>query len=378
MRILTITSGGQISNGALLAAIQSAHGLADRGHDVSFLSPANSFADKHVDRSKLQVINGNLNRWPLNELTRTRDWIEQNAIDIVHTHCSRANAFGVLLRRLYGIPVVATAHANKIQLHWCFNDHVVAVSDATRRFHIRRNLVLPWKISTLLNPIDTHRFQPTSESEKTAVRESLGLFPDSVLLSIVGNVIPRKGHIDAVRAVAKIASHVPTVRLAIIGRASEEDRKPLEQEAARLGVAENVLWLGHRDDAAALMAATDILLCPSLDEPFGLVAPEALACEVPVIATAVGGFLTTIQDGETGYLVRPRSPGEIADAALQLVRNPSLRRCFGRRGRSWVTEHLSPNAHFSTLEATLHTVINKSLHRRKAKSVLGFHAEKVA
>lgn len=368
MKILTIVSGGRISNGALLAAISNAHGLADRGDDVSLLVPQDSFVDRHIDRARVNVLNGTLDRWPLTELSRIRQWVVEHEIDIVHTHCSRASAFGVLLRRLYGIPVVATAHANKLQLHWCFNDHVVAVSDATRRFHISHNLVPPWKISTVLNPIDTNRFKPIDDEQRSVLRASVNLPPDSTLLCIIGNVIPRKGHADAVKALARIIDIVPSARLVIMGRGSEKDTKDVERVAEKFGVADKLCWLGYREDAASLMAAMDIVVCPSIDEPFGLVAPEALACQVPVIATAVGGFQTTIQDGETGYLVRPRCPEELAAAMLQLIRNPSLRRSFGQQGRRWVCEHLSPDAHFEQLCAVLSNVAeHATAYRRKTK-----------
>jgi glycosyltransferase involved in cell wall biosynthesis len=366
MNILTITSGGGTSNGALLAAIQNAHGLADRGDTVSMLVPPGSFVDRNIDRSRVQVLHSPLDRWPLTELSRIRHWIAEHGIDVVHTHCSRASAFGVLLRRLYGIPVVATAHANKLQLHWCFNDHVVAVSDATRRFHISHNFVAPWKITTILNSIDTERFKPVAEDSRLALRSSINLPSDSLLLCIVGNVIPRKGHVDAVKALAKVIDLVPSARLVILGRGADEDTKVVKQVAEKFGVSDKLCWLGYREDAASLIAAMDIVLCPSLDEPFGLVAPESLACEVPVIATAVGGFQTTIQDGETGYLVKPRCPKELADATLQLIRNPSLRRNFGQKGRRWVMEHLSPDVHFSQLRGVLERVAgNATTHRRR-------------
>jgi glycosyltransferase involved in cell wall biosynthesis len=371
MKILTIASGGGLSNGALLAAINNAHGLAERGDAVSMLVPPGSFVDRNIDRSRVEVLHSSLNRWPFTELNRVRRWIEEQEIDVVHTHCSRASAFGVLLRRLYGVPVVATAHANKLQLHWCFNDHVVAVSDATRRFHISHNLVPPWKITTILNPIDTKRFKPASEETRLAVRVSHDLPEDSLLLCIVGNVIPRKGHADAVQALAKIVDLVPHARLVIMGRGGEQDTKAVKQVAEKFGVSDKLCWLGYREDAASLLAAMDIVLCPSIDEPFGLVAPESLACEIPVIATAVGGFQTTIQDGETGYLVKPRCPEELAAATLQLIRNPSLRRNFGQQGRKWVMEHLSPDAHFSQLRSVLQRVAdNATSYRRRIKSNL--------
>ena len=173
------------------------------------------------------------------------------------------------------------------------------------------------------------------------------------------------------RAIRKIVNLIPSVRLVIVGRGSDQDTKVVKQVADQLDVSDKLCWLGYRDDVDSLIAAMDMVLCPSLDEPFGLVAPESLACEVPVIASAVGGFKTTIQDGITGYLVKPRCPDELAAAMLQLIRNPSLRRNFGLQGRKWVMENLSPNAHFSQLRSVLQRVAdNATAYRRRTKSKL--------
>jgi glycosyltransferase involved in cell wall biosynthesis len=371
MRILTIASGGSTSNGALLAAIASAEGLASRGHEVTVLTPKGSFVDSRVNRKRVSVLNGSLDRWPLTELRRIRDWSDAHDIDIVHTHSSRASAFGAMLRRFYGIPTVATAHANKIQLHWCCNDHVIAVSDATRWFHMSRNLVAPWKITTVLNAIDTERFKPISQSHRDQVRLELGTTPNAILLGIVGNVIPRKGHVDAVKALATLVERFPETRLVIVVRGSTEDVKEVQQVADDVGVRDALIWTGYREDIASVLGCLDVLLCPSLAEPFGLIAPETLACEVPVIATRVGGFLTTIQDGETGYLVRTRAPEELANAASQLLRNPELRRRFGIQGRQWVQANLSPGPHFDSVERILSDVAKtarRSNRRAPSKS----------
>ncbi len=161
MRVLTIASGGSEPNGALLSAVHTAHALSNRGHEVFVLAPRDSFVARSTDPHLAQVVNSPLNRWPLSEVNRIGRWCRDHQIDVMHTHCSRASAFGVMLRRIHSIPVVATAHATKIQLHWFLNDHVIAVSEATRRFHIRFNLVLPRKITTVLNPVDTERFRPS-------------------------------------------------------------------------------------------------------------------------------------------------------------------------------------------------------------------------
>lgn len=364
MRVLTIASGGSDPNGALLSAVHTAHALSRLGHEVSVLAPQDSFVARSIDSSLAQVITSPLSRWPLTEIHRIGRWCREHQIDVLHTHCSRASAFGVMLRRLYSIPVVATAHATKIQLHWFLNDQVIAVSEATRRFHMRFNLVAPRKITTVLNPVDTERFRPVNLATKAALRAELGLASNAVLLGIVGNVIPRKGHADAIKALAGLVTQYPAAKLLIIGRGCQAEIERLTMLADQLGVANSIIWLGHRDDIAPLIGSLDVLLAPSLEEPFGLIAPEALSCEVPVVASRLGGFLTTIQDNQTGYLVKARSPHSLAEATAKLIDVPEKRRQFGQAGRLWVKQHLAPNAHFAAVEAVLFKAAAMTGHRR--------------
>ncbi len=383
MRVMLIASGGSVPNGALCSAIHTAHGLADRGHHVTMLTPEGGYVAQQIDRVRVGFLTSPLVRWPLSEVKRIRDWVVDHHVEVVHTHCSRASAFGAMLRQIYGLPVVATAHANKIQLHWCCNDHVIAVSDSTRSYHIRHNLVLPWKITTILNSIDTRRYAPLDPPQRLAVRRQIaalsvreasedsslvGSSPEDVtvgapLIGIVGNVVKRKGHIDAIAALPVIVARYPRARLVIMGHGSEEELALLRAKAILMGVEKHLLWAGHRADANRWMAAMDVIACPSLEEPFGLVAPEALACQTPVVATRLGGFLATVREGESGYLVDRRSPPQLATAILRLLDDPSRRLRFGLAGREWVTEHLSIERHFSRVEAVL-----ESAARRKRRN----------
>ena len=87
------------------------------------------------------MIRSDLHRWPFDELRRISRFVRQEKIDVIHTHTSRSNFFGILVRWLTGVPSVATAHSCHIQLHWMFNDWVIAVSESTRRYQRRYNLV---------------------------------------------------------------------------------------------------------------------------------------------------------------------------------------------------------------------------------------------
>jgi glycosyltransferase involved in cell wall biosynthesis len=108
----------------------------------------------------------------------------------------------------------------------------------------------------------------------------------------------------------------------------------LQALARELGVADRVLWPGYHNDAPQVMAALDILALPSIrPEPFGMVVIEAMASGKPVVATAHGGPLESVVEGETGLLVSPRAPAEMAAALARLADATGLRMRLGAAGR---------------------------------------------
>ncbi len=360
MRILQITSGGRTVNGAVQYAVELSKRLSDRGHQVWMLTPAGGYVAEAIVGSEVRHQPSDLSRWPLQELKRVRDWIRHEGIDVVHAHNSRAFNFAVCLRRLFGIPCVSTAHSNKIQVHWCLADHVIAVSKATQSFHRRWNLVRRSRISVIHNPIDTQRFRPLDEPQRIQIRRAAGLAEDALVLLIAGHIIRRKGQLTAVQALPRILEKFPQTRLVLVGHESREYGQAVRDQAQRLRVAEQVCWLPSRSDVEQIFGAADVCLCPSLDEPFGLTACEALACEVPVVASRLGGFLETIQPDRSGLLVPRNDPGSLADATISLLEQPSQRHVMGRYGRNWVVEHLGSDAHDAAVERVYRSVCQRA------------------
>jgi glycosyltransferase involved in cell wall biosynthesis len=119
-------------------------------------------------------------------------------------------------------------------------------------------------------------------------------------------------------------------------------RAALEARVAELGLTGRMEFLGFRADAAALMATMDIVAVPSLFEPFGIVAVEAMAQARPVVASAVGGLTETVQDGVTGRLVPPGNPQRLAEALRDLVRSSATRLQMGLAARQRALDLFSP------------------------------------
>lgn len=152
----------------------------------------------------------------------------------------------------------------------------------------------------------------------------------------VGRLVPRKGFDTVVRAL----SAVPEAELVIAGGPVAEDLSAdpeatrLLRLAERFGLADRVRLVGAvaRPDMPALLRSADLVVCTPWYEPFGIVPLEAMACGVPVVASAVGGFLDTVVDGATGTLVPPRRPDRLAAAMRRLLAEPFWREAYGTAG----------------------------------------------
>ena len=153
---------------------------------------------------------------------------------------------------------------------------------------------------------------------------------------VVSRLVERKGIGNVISALAE----VPDCELVIAGGpgAAEMDGDPevrrFQRLAWSLGVAGRVRFLGavEHDQVPALIRSADVVACVPWYEPFGMVALEAMACGVPVVASAVGGLVDTVVDGVTGLHVPPRQPDQVAQALRTLLDNPGLRAAMGSAG----------------------------------------------
>jgi glycosyltransferase involved in cell wall biosynthesis len=355
MHIMQIVSGTAV-NGAIVTCLEIARGLLHRGHRISLVCRPGSWIADQLANGPAEIILSDLHRWPLDELRRIAKRARDQHVDVIHTHMSRANFFGVLLRRLYKIPCVATANNRHIQLHWMFNDYVVAASEATRRFHRRFNLVPSNRIGVIHNFIDDHVFHQVDVDARNRLRDEFGIDRDALVLSIVGDVIARKGLLYLVRALPTIAAAVPTVHVLSIGHIKDAYGEQVVAEAARYGVAERLTLAGARADIAPLLSTSDLFVLPTLEDTLPLAILEAMASGLPVVATTVGGIPECVIDGQTGRLVPPGDPQQLADALIELLCDEPLRRQWGTAGRERVHRFFSRSAQIVRWEQILRRI----------------------
>lgn len=190
--------------------------------------------------------------------------------------------------------------------------------------------------------VDTGRFMPVAERERTATRRRLGLDPQAPVILGMSRLVPRKGFDVLIDAAAELAERWPTLQVVLAGAGRDSAR--LVQRARRRGAPVRFLGRVAEDDLVPLLASADVfaMLCRNRwagleQEGFGIVFLEAAACGVAVVAGRSGGSTEAIVDGETGIVVdRPRDVAAVVDAIDQLLADDRLRRQMGAAGRSRV------------------------------------------
>jgi glycosyltransferase involved in cell wall biosynthesis len=186
--------------------------------------------------------------------------------------------------------------------------------------------------------------------DRVRSRHELGLDNAALVLVVVANLIPYKGHADLLQGLAQVSAGLPEGwRLMCVGR-DDGIQPALQALAADLGIGANVLWLGARMDVPACLVAADIAVSSSHEEGFSNAVLEAMLAGLPMVVTDVGGNPDAVVDGVTGFVVPAHSPEALGQAILRLARDPQ-RGAMGARGRARVIETFSMTACLDAYEA---------------------------
>jgi len=297
-------------------------------------------------------------------------------VHIVHSHTWYTNLAGHLAKLLYDVPHVMTVHSLEpkrpwkadqlgrgyLVSSWCERiglesaDSIIAVSRAAATdIYDCYPGIDPSRITVIHNGIDTDEFHP---DPNTDVLEHYGIDPTRPMVLCVGRITPQKGigHLlDAALDIDRSAQLVLRVGAADTPALAAEIGDRIASLATQR---EGVIWIREaldRQSLVQLLAHATVACYPSIYEPFGLVNLEAMACETPVIASAVGGVPEVVDHGRTGLLVPfvPSSPADpqpanpakfardLAAAINELVASPDLARRMGQAGRRRVVEEFS-------------------------------------
>lgn len=343
MNILQITSGRGV-NGALVYCKLLTEILAARGHRLTILCRG-GWMKSHSYGDNIEVIESPMTRFPASELKRVAEIVRRKKIDLIHTHQTRAHTFGVMLKMRTGVPVVATAHNRRFHLHWNLNDFVIANSHATFEFHRRVSMVPTSKMKTVYCFSDFTDFQNVDRTKASElVRRRHRLNADDFLLTVVGQVAPRKGQHVLFQGIRKLVDSIPNLKILLVGRFGRRQKyvKKLRSFLVDNDLAGHVKWLGRRNDVANYIAASQMVVVPSIEEPLGLMALEAMTVGTPVVSTDSGGLAEIVQDGKTGLSVAANDTQSLTDAIVRLAGDPKLASQLVVGGKSFVEENFAP------------------------------------
>lgn len=295
--------------------------------------------------------------------------------DLVHSHTWYANFAGQVASKLHSIPHLITAHSLEPLRPWkeqqlgggyhlsswiersAYEDAagIIAVSAGMRADILRAYPQIdPNKVSVVHNGIDLEAFQSAGNAELV---RSLGIDPEQRSVLFVGRITQQKGLPYLLKAARELDSDVQLVLCA-----GAPDTPQILSEVTELvdqlkQIRNNVIWVQKhlsRTELIAVLSAATVFACPSIYEPLGIVNLEAMACSIPVVATATGGIPEVVEDGKTGLLVpidqlndgsglpldEAKFVSDFAEALNKMLADPQIEQ-FGKAGRKRVEEHFS-------------------------------------
>jgi glycosyltransferase involved in cell wall biosynthesis len=283
--------------------------------------------------------------------------VRRHRVDVIHSHGKGAGLYGRLAAALTRTPAVHTFHGLHYRAYGLlkraaylrterllarFTRCFVHVSRSELDDAVRLRVSDPARAIVVWNGLDCAELDQVP-SNRARVLAALGLRAD-VVVGTVARLSPQKGLDDFVRAARLVADRFPGVGFALIGDAPAGDeriRDRLHSLVAELGLREQLVMPGYRNDAVALMKAFDVYASSSLWEGAPVTLLEAMACRIPVVATDVGGNNEAVVDGVTGLLVPVQSPEALARRTCELLADASRRRRLGEAGRQRVEAQFS-------------------------------------
>lgn len=346
-----IISCGSYSWGGLeMVALQNAVKLKEKGHNIKIISASES-------RFQSEAVSAGIDTIPifskdyrlLSSITKLKKLIREFNPDIIHTHLSHDLSVitPALKSAKSNAKLFLTKHmASGVKKKDIFHRYlysrlsgIFSISNYINESVINTCPVPVSKIHILPNGIDLKEFDEAYD--KSQLRTELGFPNDKILIAIIGRMTPGKGHEEFLRAMKIInQAHGDKAYYLIVGSPSfgeEEYENKIKSLAKELNIP-NLMFTGYAANIPKILSAIDILAFPSHNESFGVTLLEAMASRLPVAAGGNAGVLDIVVDNETGLLVEPKNPEQLAGALIKLIEDEQLRKTLGMAGRKRVEE----------------------------------------
>ncbi|PIV63341.1 MAG: hypothetical protein COS11_07955 [bacterium (Candidatus Ratteibacteria) CG01_land_8_20_14_3_00_40_19] len=294
---------------------------------------------------------------------------------IVHTHTSKAGFLGRWAAKLAGVPIIIhTPHGHIFYGYFPFlvtkffillekftgfiTDYIITLTERGKEEYVRYRIGPPAKFIPIYSGIEKRKFAPPPTSPLSSLtsyplpwgrgregegrkwgrlnreeKKELGIPSEVKIVGTIGRLEPVKGHSYFLKAAKLIIADLRFQETRFLLAGSGSLRKKLEREAISLGIKENVLFLGWREDIVEILDILDIFVLPSLNEGMARVILEAMLMAKPVVASNVGGIPDIVEDEKTGLLVPPGDFKGLSEAIIKLLKEPEQAREMGRRGK---------------------------------------------
>jgi glycosyltransferase involved in cell wall biosynthesis len=364
MRIVyVLTSLGM--GGAERQVLALAGRMEARGHTVALLVLRPRLAEEWP--TALDVIHLEMRKTPfsvLAGLAQGQRFLKSFRPDLLHGHSFHANLVARLLKALVPATVVLSTVHNVYEGGWVrmlayrltdgLSCRTTAISEAVAKRFVRVGAVPQRKCIVLTNGIDSGEFAP-SEDRRIRVRAQMKISGEFIWLA-AGRVVAAKDYPNLLRAFAMVLGPRRDAHLWIAGETAGAEASMVRGLAAELGLEHSVRWLGLCRDIPALLDGADGFVLASAWEGMPLAVGEAMAMEMPVVATDVGGVRELV--GETGVIVPPGNPGALARAMVELMwRTADDRYMLGRAARVRIQRNFSMDAKADEWEALYRSVL---------------------
>ena len=302
---------------------------------------------------------------------RVRAIIRKNKIDLVHCNSPRIAYIGGPAARLAGIPSVVHvrdivyspfASAFKSRFLNRVSDAIITVSDATRLAVIHRCPRINQKTHVIVNGVDIDTINRLPNAN---VRGGFGVGKMVPLVGSVGMISKVKGNDVLIRALAIVKRSYPGIKAVIVGGpfhpGDEEFFQELKKLTGRLGLENDVIFTGFREDVFDLIRSFDLLVHPAVyPDPLPRVLLEAAALKIPIVATRVGGVPEIIEDGKSGILVEPGDPEALAQGIIVLLKDKVKASRFAETARKRAEDFFSIQRHADRVMEIYREILGKN------------------
>lgn len=326
------------------------HGLEKKGHEVHLAAPPDAPLARRCRELGLPVHSFRQRaEFSPSGLVRLLRILGQQPFDVVHSNTPRTLITAATAARLRHRPLCISSRRvifplrsplSRLKYNWTLHG-VIAICRSIQSVLVEAG-VNPDLIRVVYEGVDLDWYD---QLEKPPFERGL----DEVLIGMVAHMSHEKGHADLLQAASLLASRFPEARYILIGDGAL--REDLRRQCRQSRLEGLVRFTGFRDDSEALMKHLDIFCLPSHSEGFSSALLAAMANRLPSVVTRVGGNRELVLDGETGFLVPPADPPELAEALWRLLQSPRLRHRMGQAARVRVEENFTLEKKIAQTEA---------------------------